>query len=209
MSFAEWQAVYRAPNFGLQGAAPAIMSAVFQAFQPWNITLANVSAKPNPANAGDVAIIFNLSGAPAVFSVGVGAATLSVRDPAWSEEELIAQIAGAGLQAVQTTTGITIGRHLLSLGMHLKPLRRSVREISATFLAVTSPSMNNETIKARGFSVYGEDFSWVVDASALHDGAFFLKIVRTFDPKRSFSEMVRTLRGDQNELLGVLQLTVD
>lgn len=207
-AFVEWQAHYRAPNFELQSRGPAVTSAVFQAFQPWNINLANVSAKPNPTNAGEVGIIFSLLGSSVVFSVGVGAATLLVRDANWSQEQLIGQIATAGLQALQSTAAIAIERHVVSVAMHLQP-ERSLREVSAGFVGVISPALSSPAIKARGFSVYAEDYSWVVDASALYKEALFVKIVRSFGPEEPYPDMARALRGDQTELLGALHLTVE
>lgn len=209
LAFVEWQAVYQSPNFDLSVRGPAIMSAVFNAFKPWNITLANVSAKQSPTNAGEVGIVFSLLNSKVVFNVGIGSATLVVTNPDWSEEQLVAQIAAAGFQAVQSSAGVAIRQHVISLSMHLRPERRTVREISATFLNVKSPRILSQAIKARGFSVYAEDFSWIVDSSALQEGALFLKMVRSFDPSVAFSDMALALRADQGELLGTLKLTID
>jgi hypothetical protein len=209
LAFVEFQAVYGSPNFELSTRVSAIMSAVFEAFRPWNITLANISAKQNPANAGEIAILFSLQNAKLTFSVGIGASTLLVTNPDWSQEQLISQITTAGLQAVQNSSGVNFRRYLISLLMHVKPERRSLSEISADFLNLKSPKISGPTIKARGFSVYADDFSWVVDSSAIHEGALFLKIVRSFEPNVSFPEMAAALRADQSELLGTLQLTVE
>ena len=209
LSFLEFQAVYDNPNFEFSTRSPAVMAAVFEAFKPWNITLANVSAKQNPANAGEVAIIFSFQNPQLTFSVGIGSATLIVMNPDWSQEQLISQVATGGLQAVQSSTGVTFRRYLLSLLMHVKPERRTLNEVSADFLSLKSPKISSPMIKARGFSVYADDFSWVVDSSLMYEGALFLKIVRSFEPNVSFPEMARSLRADQGELLGALQLTVD
>ncbi len=209
LAFLEFRVVYGGPNFELSTRGPAIMSAVFEAFRPWNITLANISAKQNPANAEEVGIVFGLQNSRLTFNVGIGAATLFVTNPDWSQEQCVSQIAMAGLQAVRTSTGVTFRQYLISLLMHVKPERRTLREVSADFLSLKSPKISSPTIKARGFSVYADDFSWVVDSSAMYEGALFLKIVRTFDPNVPFPEMAGTLRADQSELLGILQLTVD
>lgn len=209
LSFLEFQAVYGNPNFEFSTRGSAVMSAVFEAFRPWNITLANVSAKQNPANAGEVAIVFSLQNSRLAFSVGIGAATLLVTNPDWSQEQLVSQVATAGLQALLSSTGVTYRQYLISLLMHVKPEHRTLREVSADFLSLKSPKISSPTVKARGFSVYADDFSWVVDSSAMYEGALFLKIVRTFDPNVPFPEMAGTLRADQGELLGTLQLTVD
>jgi hypothetical protein len=132
-----------------------------------------------------------------------------VTNPDWSQEQAISQIATAGLRAVQNSSGVSFRRYLISLLMHVKPEHRTLSDVSADFLALKSPKISGPTIKARGFSVYADDFSWVVDSSAIYEGALFLKIVRSFEPDISFPQMAAALRADQGELLGTLQLTVD
>lgn len=208
LAFLEFQAVYGSPNFEISRGS-AVISALFEAFRPWNITLRNVSVKDNPANVGEVAIIFSLENGRITLSVGIGGSTLLVTNPDWSQEQLISQIATAGLQALQSSSGVSFRQYLLNLVMHVKPERRTLREVSADFLSFRSPKISGPTIKARGFSVYADDFSWVVDSSAMYEGALFLKILRSFGTSASFPEMAAALRADQSELLGTLHLTVD
>ncbi|MBF6568253.1 MAG: hypothetical protein IVW54_05175 [Candidatus Binataceae bacterium] len=208
-AFVEFQVFYNTPSFDFAARAPAVMSAVFDAFWPWNITLANISVKQNPASSGEVGIVFNLPIPRIVFTVGMGATTLLVTNPDWSQEQLISEIATAGLQAVQSSVGAVFSQYVLSILMHVKPERRTLSEISSNFLNIKSPKLSNPTIKARGFSVYADNFSWVVDSSVVYDGALFLKILRSFDPSVAFSDMAQALRADQDELLGTLKLTVN
>jgi hypothetical protein len=209
LAFLEFQAVFERPNFEFPARGFAVMTAVFEAFKPWNITLANISAKQNPSSVGEVAIVFGLPNSGLTFSVGVGGATLLVTNPDWSQEQLVSQVAVAGLQAVQSGAGVSFRQYLLSLLMHMKPERRTLRQISADFLSFRSPRISSPTVKARGFSVYADDFSWVVDSSAMYEGALFLKIMRTFETSVTFPEMAGVLRADQSELLGALELTLD
>ncbi|MGH7934235.1 MAG: hypothetical protein ACREQN_13885, partial [Candidatus Binataceae bacterium] len=170
LAFLEFRALYGSPNFEFSTRGSAVMSAVFEAFRPWNITLANISAKQNPANAEEVAIVFSLQNSRLTFSVGIGAATLLVTNPDWSQEQPVSEIAMAGLEAVRSSTGVTFRRYLISLLMHVKPERRTLREVSADFLSLKSSKISSPAIKARGFSVYADDFSWVVDSSAMYEG---------------------------------------
>lgn len=209
LAFLEFQAVYESPNFELLTRGSAVMSAVFEAFAPWNIALANISAKQNPANTGEVAIVFSLPNSRVTFSVGIGGTTLSIANPERSQEQLVSDVATAGLQAVRSSTGISFRQYVMSLLLHLRPARRTLREVSADFLGLKSSKISSPAIKARGFSLYADDFSWVVDSSAMHREALFLKIVRSFEPSTSFPEMRTLLRADLSELLGALKLTVD
>jgi hypothetical protein len=87
VAFLEFQALYTAPNFDFSTRGSTVMSAVFEAFRPWNVALTNISAKQNPANVGDVAILFSLQNGRFTFSVGIGASTLLVTNPDWSQEQ--------------------------------------------------------------------------------------------------------------------------
>jgi len=209
VAFLEIQAPYSTPNFDFSTQSSKVMSAVFEAFRPWNIALTNISAKQNPANVGDVAILFSLQNGRLTFSVGIGASTLVVTNPDWSQEQMIAQVAGAGLAAVQSSSAVTFRQYVISLLMHVKPERRLLSEITADFLTVPSAKISSAKIRGRGFSIYADDFSWVVDSSAIYDAALFLRIVRGFQTTATFAEMAAALRADQNELLSTLRLRLD
>ncbi len=208
LAFAEWQATYNEPAFDLSAKAAAIMSALFQAFQPWNVGLSNISGRQNPANAADVGILVSLLNERATFSVGIAAATLIVKNPRWSEAEGLGQIGTVGFEAVEASIGSVIRELSMSLSIHLKPSVRTIYEISKGF--VNLPLLPPDgTVKCYGFSVYGEEFSWIVDSSALYDETLFFKITRRFGRNASFAELVGRIRSDQLELLGMLNLEVD
>ncbi len=207
-AFAEWQATYSEPAFDLSAKAAIVMSALFQAFRPWNVGLANMSGRQNPANAADVGILVNLLGDHATFSVGIAAATLIIKNPLWSEAEILGRIGTVGFEAVEASLGSAIRELSMSLSIHLKPSVRTIYEISKRF--VNLPLLPPDgTVNCYGFSVYGEEFSWIVDSSALYDNTLFFKITRRFGRNESFAELVRRLRSDQLELLGMLNLEVE
>src|SRR6516164_10841599 len=89
VAFLEFQALYTSPNFDFSIWGSKVMSAVFEAFRPWNVALTNISAKQNPANVGDLAILFSLQNGRLTFSVGIGGSTLVVTNPDWSQEQVI------------------------------------------------------------------------------------------------------------------------
>jgi hypothetical protein len=208
LAFAEWQATYSEPAFDLSAKAAAVMSALFQAFRPWNVALANMSGRQNPANAADVGILVNLLNDHATFSVGIAAATLVVKNPRWSEAEALGQIGTIGFEAVEASVGSAIRELSMSLSIHLKPSVRTIYEISKGFLNLPVQPLDGR-VRCYGFSVYGEEFSWIVDSSALYDDTLFFKITRRLGSNGSFAELVRRLRSDQLELLGMLNLEVD
>ena len=57
-----------------------------------------------------------------------------------------------------------------------------------------------------GVSVYYGDHSFVIDASAVIPGGFFIKLVRNFTPEQHFEEMARVLYSDEKALLERLGL---
>ena len=55
---------------------------------------------------------------------------------------------------------------------------------------------------------YGEDISWLVDLSAVYPDAFFVRIIRVFEPSKSAEEMATSLYKDEHDILNLLELNV-
>ncbi len=209
LAFLESRFVFRDPLFAQWTANGEIVSAVYRAFQEWKINLENVSWKQNAANYGEIQVTFNLLNWKILFNVGLGAVTVSVNNPDWSEAAFISRIAKAGIDAVQASAKAAVEKQLITLSMHLQPQGRSVREITSKFVRLGGEGEKGEKVRAYGFSVYREDSYWVVDSSALYSEALFLKIFRTFGGTVPFEQMAGTLNKEENDVLELLELRLD
>lgn len=209
LSFFEYRAFYREPLFEIWGQHGGLVHAVYQAFREWNVSLENVTGKENPANASEMQVNFNLLNWKVVFSVGIGSAALFVTNPDWSEAELIAKIARAGLEAVVRSSKVEIEKQLVTLSMHLRPKGKSVREITSKYVHTDVGKLIPDRIRGFGFSVYGEESSWVIDLSASHADALFVRITRSFAGSIPLEDIAVELDKDEGKLMDMLQLSFD
>jgi len=205
-SFLEYRAVFRNPIFGGWDPHGALGPSLFAAFRPWNIGLENVSWKTLPSKANEIEMQFSLFNFRAVFSVGLGSASLAVTDPKWSERDLIVQIASAGLGAVQSAAKPEIDRHVVALSLHARLLNKTLREVTEPFVNVRPAGSPTSPVRACGFSAYREDGFWVVDLSAVVPDGLFAKVVRFFPPEVPLSAMPPALDADETALWETLKL---
>jgi hypothetical protein len=66
-----------------------------------------------------------------------------------------------------------------------------------------------ERVRTYGFSVYGEDHSWVVDSSGLVDGALFIRIDTTAGPTVEFQDLAASVREQHIKVLEILGLRIE
>jgi len=133
-SFLEYQAVYRDPAFKAWDQTGKLTLELFQALRGWGVSLENVFGNRAPDNASEVGIAFELPARKATFKAGLGAATLFVTNPDWTEENEIAEIARAGMRALQIAGGVEIKKQLLTLAIHVSSPNVSLLELTAPFI---------------------------------------------------------------------------
>jgi hypothetical protein len=209
LSFLEYRAFYREPIFEAWDRYGAIALALFRAFREWNVGLESISVKPFPTNASEMQMSVDLLNKRFSFVVGLGAGSLFVLNPNWEEVELITKVARAGIGAIRAGTNTEIDKQVLTLSVHLEPQGRSVRDITSTFVSLDASPMLGENIRSYGFSVYTDNSSWVVDASALYAGALFIRLTRVFGPGASFEEIAGVIKTDEDHVLELLRLRLD
>ena len=208
LSFFEYRAAYREPMSSTQTLYTEMPQIVLRALKEWNVGLENVAYRQNATNLGEVSVTFGLFGGRIGFTVGLGSASLVVKDPNWSETELVARICKAGLTAVVESGDVVIAQQRATITMHLRPRLGQIRDFVARVIRPSDGVLTGPDIKAYGFSVYREDCSWVVDASVLYPSALFIRIERGVAPSVPFAEIANLLRKEETDLLGLLGLEV-
>jgi hypothetical protein len=209
LSFFEYRATYQEPFFAFHKLYQDVCQTVFRSLRPWNISLEAVSLKLNPVNFGEVQASFTLFGGRLAFNVGLGASVLVVKDPNWSEAELITNIAKAGMNAVISSTGVTVEKQKASIAMHVKPDLGSAKDFVLGFARVGASELLGSSFKAYGISVYKDDTTWVVDASASYTDALFIRIDHVSGAEANFEKIASKLRDDESKILDLLRLEVD
>ncbi len=206
-SFLDFRAVYQDPIFDFLRLYGQISQSVYRAFRGWNVTLDNISSKQNPANFGDISTTFSFPGGRIAFSVGLGACSLGVANPDWSEANMVAKIAEAGISALRQVAEVTIGQHKGSIGIHVKPSTGSIKDVVSNLFTLRVDELGSN-VRAYGLSIYREGSSWVVDASVVYQDALFIRIDRTWGPGVALDQAASQLNADEARVLDVLRLEV-
>jgi hypothetical protein len=210
LSFLEYRASYREPIFQAWDRYGDLALAVFRAFQQWNISLDSIyAAKQSPANANEIQMSVDLFEKRMTFNVGLGAATLFVNNPSWSEANLIGEVVEAGVSAVTTSAGAEIDKQQVTLAMHLKPTGRSPRDILSKFVVVDGQSDRSDEIRGYGMALYRDDGYWIVDNSGLYLDSLFIKLQRSFGSLLPFDDLAGQFHEDENNLLQTLGLRLE
>lgn len=204
-----YRLLYRDPIFDLEKLDDKAVSAAYAAFRPWNVSLENITFKDNPANLGEEATNFNLLGGRIIFSINAGGCGLLVANPSWSDVDWISKIAAAGIEAILRSTGAEAERQFGSLTMHLTPATGTIQENTSHFLRIDTNRLPGGPIQSFGFSVYRDDFTWVVDKSAFFPNSLFLRMERFFSPDSSFEQIAGRLHEDEEIVFDLLGLKVD
>lgn len=204
-----YRLLYRDPIFDLEKLDDKAVSAAYAAFCPWNVSLENITFKDNPANLGEEATNFNLLGGRIIFSINAGGCGLLVANPNWSDIDWISKIASVGIEAILKATGAVAEKQVASLTMHLTPTVGTIRAITSNFVRIDTNRLPGGPVQSFGFSVYREDFTWVVDRSASFPNSLFLRMERWFAPAASLEQIARQLNEDEDKVLDLLGLEVN
>lgn len=90
------------------------------------------------------------------------------------------------------------------LFLHVKPAAAPFREILAQF--VNTKALGTEDAVMFGVGVYYNDYSFVIDGSAVFPSSVFIKLIRNFSTEKRLEEMAKTLYADEETILHRLGL---
>lgn len=210
-SFLELKTTFQEPLFvPLWTPESPTARSLFLALRDWGASLENVGIRQQISNMNELQLNFNLPRFSTTVQLTVGTMAVFVNNPSWDQAGQIIQIATAALGAVRDSASIRLQNHQLSLAMHLMPSKRTPREITSQFLSIEQSTIASlgET-RNFGFSIYGTESAWIVDASALYADALFVKIVRTFAAETTVPQMASVLEKEEKQLLQLLGLHED
>jgi hypothetical protein len=204
-----YRLLFREPIFNLDDIDDSAVGAAFQAFRPWNVSLENIKVKEDAANFAEEATEISLLGGRVAFIISPGGCSLVVANANWAETESILAIAGAGVDAVLSATGMVPDRQLGSITMHLTPERGAIADITSKFVKIDMSLFGGGAPQSVGFSIYREEFLCVVDRSVAFPNSLFVRWDRWFKGDAKLDELAHQLNSDERKLLDLLGLEVD
>jgi hypothetical protein len=66
-----------------------------------------------------------------------------------------------------------------------------------------------EKAEMYGISVYSNDYTFVIDASAVFQGAAFIKMIRNFTSETDFGQVAQVVRKDEETILRNLGMRLE
>ena len=136
----------------------------------------------------------------------MGAIGTSILNPDWSRVSQFVSLFQTAADTARAVTGQTFKSQQTTLGFHLIPDKTSFRNALSRF--VNLANLDAEGAKMFGVSAYFDDFSFVIDASAVFPEGVFIKLNRTYSGEVRFEQMADTIHKDEESVLRLLGLKI-
>jgi hypothetical protein len=210
-SFVEYKGVFSEPIFATFVKKDwAVTRAIYSALQKWGLSLEQIVLRQNPANVSEIQITFNLPRVGIVVHLSMGNVTIFMNSPDWSRAAELVEVATATVEATKMGAEANIQSQQLSLGMHLIPKGKTLKELTSRFVVVDEKSVDFlGKVRGSGFSLYAENASVVVDVSGLNPEAFFVRITRIHNGNTTVAQMAQLLERDEKQTFTFLGVHED
>jgi len=203
-AFLEYRANFKEPasDFWYRGRQGELIKALHTALSPWHVGLENITWNQNAKNASEIQLTFGVPSLAAGIQVGIGTITMNAFNPDWSRAPEFVSLFQAGLDAVVGTIGQTIQVQQTTLGLHVKPGTKPLRDTLVRF--VNPGALGSDDATMFGVSAYYNDHSFVIDGSGFFPGSVFIKLVRNFASEKRFEEMAKAIYADEEQLFKLI-----
>ncbi|RPJ55416.1 MAG: hypothetical protein EHM23_26275 [Acidobacteria bacterium] len=207
-SFFEYRANFKQPITSLwqEVHRGEIISALYKAMSPWGIDLDNITWNQAAKSLSEVQLSVTVPSFFAGIQIGVGWLTMSVANPDWTRAPQIISLFQTAVDTVKDVAAQELQSQQTALGFHVRPSKKPFREIVGRF--VNLKMLQSEDARMFGVSVYYDDFSFVVDSSALVRDGVFVKLSRMFADTTRFEEMANRIYKDEETVLNLLGLKI-
>jgi len=207
-AFLEYRVNFKEPivEIWYGGRQGETVKALLKALLPWHVGLENLTWNHSARNGSEIQLTFAVPSLLASIQVGLGGAIMTAFNPDWSRAPQFVSLFQTGLDALKTIAAQDLLSQQTTLGLHVKPSERPFREVLMRF--VNTKALGSEDAIMFGVSVYHNDYSFVIDSSALFPGSVFIKLIRNFVANERFETMAKILLEDEENTLHRLGLRV-
>jgi hypothetical protein len=173
---------------------------------PLGVRLSDISASRAGHSFADLAVVAQLPRFGAKVRIGLDKVTVNFVQPDWSRRDQLFDIAEHAAATADEFSKPPRSQQVLTLTMHVlshEPRRLLMDRVVRLTDAFGLPSPN-----MLGVSAYWDDWTFVIDSSAVIEGGFFVRIQRTHCGDSRIREMATRLYDDENLVLGLLGMKV-
>ena len=155
-------------------------------------------------NIGEIQLSFN---APLLFTgvqIGINGVTMTAFNTGLMSANAPTAFFQAAADALRKSTHEEFQGQLITRAFHVKPGKLPFKEILGQF--INAKALAAEDANMYGFSVYRNDYSFVIDGSAVISGGIFIKLMKHFSSEKRMEEMAGVLKKDEDVVLQMLGL---
>lgn len=208
LSFFEYNATFVNPAFLLWARHGDAITSIFGALSRFGFDLGNIKVKDQEPALKERTIRLDLPVQKLVIEINAGGYSLNVNNPNWNQAEFVASVAEELTKVLFTSCNTTVLNSRVSLAIHIIPEGEERSKIALPFIQQVMISKFLDTQPtAYGFSVAGEDYLFVMEASAVYpDNGIFVRLIRNFKGAVAFSDVSKRLFADEQRALETLGL---
>lgn len=204
LSFLEFTVTYPGRLLSPRRLYDEALPATYEAFRPWGIAGEQVTWKQNASNLAEFQLSFTLLNGRVIYSVGIASARLLVMNPSWEEADVFMRLGGAAFGSLASLIGEAIDTQTIAMTLHVKPIGRSLLDITKKFCPASNPELMQQQPRGFGFAMTRERATWLVDLSALYPDALFARISRVFPRDVPLDRIAVELRQEEEGLARLL-----
>lgn len=201
-SFFQYRAELKNPLLEAWTVPNKIITALMPLLKKWDVGLGDVSwAQAN--NLRDLQVTFGVPKLRSGIKVGLDSLTFDAANPDWLDAPKLLEFFQAVTDTLRDATSYEVVKQEAALAMHVKSGKRSSKDTMQDLVC----SDRLGPADSYGVSMYRSDSSCVIDKSLRYEGAFFIRLQRTFEASVTFPELALGLYNDEIAALSLLGLT--
>jgi hypothetical protein len=199
----ELAVVYEKPVIKLMADRAATVQALFTAFAPWSPALDDMElvTTGKPSEQG---VKIRIAAQKVSFFFGATSCKFTKDAATWLEADETLRILDTALATLAKVSGVTFGKRVAILSLHLQLKTDSFKDILRPFLVPAILKLDQAPTEATAIVARWPTRRITLDGSAALANGIFVQMEREFDAAATFEVMKDTIRNDETELLAML-----
>ena len=203
LSFFEAEVEFVQPNLKIWLDRIAMVAAVYDALQPWNITVDDVEVVTTgkPSEQG---VRFKIPEKRSSFFFSAASCRFNRDSTSWDTAEETIHIFDAALSAFRSAAGVEFKTFKTAVALHVQP--REERFFDVLRPLVPAPVQEADKAAALAIIVKWPDHRWTIDGSAQIANGIFIRYERDFPAQVGYDAMAKQLYADEMTIMQMLDI---
>jgi hypothetical protein len=203
ISVFELSIVYKEPAIGLLGDRTVVVQALFKALSAWGPSVDDMEVITT-GKQSEQGIRLRLPAQKVSFFFGPVGCKFTKDAALWAEVDEILPILDAALTALAQTSGVTFGKRIAVLSLHVQLKTVSFKEILRPLIVPEILMLDTCPTEATAIVSRWPKRRITLDGSAAIANGIFIQTEREFDASATHEYMKQTIFNDEVELLKLL-----